>query len=355
MTMYSWLGRCSGLMLLGSIACSSPDLNGPPSTDVSQLYWTLTLSAHAITMDTLPPYDTLQLTAIARNSAGTPLTGVPAPTFVTTDSSVRVSPTGLLTARAARSNVQVIASLTYQGIRLVDTAVINVTASAATPPTFHHLAFGLMTGDTATIAAPRLFSGIYFPSSKTLQAEAQDVTGTSIPNALVALRVSDALQATVDATTSTGTADVFINMSTSRRGPVTVYGSATVYGVTMQDSVQLTVTNPLWALFSVTTQIPPGSQTSVFNILPAATTIGVGGVIWWVNGTTDSLDIVFDDPTAASADLSFLDTGGGDIAAWVGDPANLSFNDFRARQFLRAGTFPFHSVRTGVAGTITVQ
>jgi hypothetical protein len=115
-------------------------------------------------------------------------------------------------------------------------------------------------------------------------------------------------------------------------------------------------------IYTVTKSTPPGSNTPVFTLGPAPQAIGVGGYVWWNNGDqdpADSLDIVFDDPTAASPDLVYLNTGGGDIAAFPGGDFNQNaFNPgafVRSRQFLRAGTFHFHSVRTGVSGTVVVR
>ena len=355
-----WLGAVS---LMSAVACSSPDLSGPTSTDPAQLYYTIALSAHAITMDTLPPYDTLQLTATPRNAVGALLVGAPAPTFTTTDSSVRVSATGLLTARAVRNNVNVIATLIYHGIRLADTAVINVTGNATPPPMFDHLIFGLSAGDSVMIAFPNQFSRFYFPTTKQLQTVAADAAGTQIPGSLVALRTSDVLKATFQtefddnsrtAVVSTNSANVNIVLNTSGMGPVTVYASATVYGVTFQDSLQLMITQPLLAQFVIKQQAVPGSTTPVVTSLPASPqVIGRGGIIWWRNQVSDSVDIVFDDPTAAATEGGFFNAGGGDIPAFAGCPNCFTI---QGRRFLNAGTVHFHSVRQpGVSGTIIVQ
>jgi hypothetical protein len=147
--------------------------------------------------------------------------------------------------------------------------------------------------------------------------------------------------------------------------PFTVYAEATVYGVTRRDSLTILVKDQLICAFSLLKSTPLGSTIPVFSLLPAyPQTIAVGGWVWWFNETlTDSLDIVFDDPSAASPDPVYgsltADTIGGNIARFPGDTNALSASDpfqfLRARQFLRAGTFHFHSPSTGVSGTVIVR
>jgi len=184
-------GVAVGVALAGAVACSSPDLSGPPQ---GATVWALTLNAHAVTLDTMAPYDTLTLLATVRDAQGQPITRVQ-PTFTSSDSSVRVSAAGVLQARRAVGRVRVIATVVDQGVRVADTAYVAVTArTTATPPlVFDTLRLAVQSGDTA-IPAP---SGglldnfeIYAPVHEILDAVAQDGSGTRIPGALVALRAS---------------------------------------------------------------------------------------------------------------------------------------------------------------------
>lgn len=359
------------LLLLTATACSSPDFSGPASVDPAQLAWTLSLNAHAITLSTDTSnhgqYSTFQLTATPRTMTGALLTDASAPTFESRDSSVRVSATGLLTARSAQTGVPVIASTVYHGVRISDTAMVNVTTVVA-PPSFGRLQLRVLPSDSARIAAPNVIgNAFYYPQTKTLQVVVEDAAGAPIAQSLVAMRTSNPLQATVPAMVATPTVDVSIPQLSSRVGePVTVYASATIYGVTHEDSLQLSVTQQLFFQFALGKSTPPGRQTPVYTFYPRDmrdAVIAKGGWVWWSNSTSnaDSLDIVFDDPTAASPDEvglgGFFNTGGGNIPAFAGyDPATESFLvGTRSRQFLRVGQFHFHSERTGVSGTITVQ
>jgi hypothetical protein len=198
---------------------------------------------------------------------------------------------------------------------------------------------------------------------------ALDSVGRRIPQSFVALSIADAYQATIPAmtdpapdpaTTDTGTANVQVQLTATVGKPVVVYAEATVYGVTRRDSLQFDVTPPLFAQVLYTRQVRAGSTTPVFVFLPNPTSITIrrGGVVLWNNTqlpVEDSLDVVFDDPTAASPSPpndQIPPSGGGNIAPFPGG-AQRRFSQV-ARQFLRVGTFPFHSVRTGVSGTITV-
>jgi hypothetical protein len=274
----------------------------------------------------------------------------------------------LLTARVPATAVKVIATMVYQGIRISDTATVTITADM-TPP--ESLRVQLQPGDSAKIAGG---GGIsywfhYDPTfslgTKTVQVGVFDATGTRLQDVPVQLRTSDVSRIGLPGVSDerTTTADVTAVLGQNgNMGPVTVYATATVYGVPLQDSLHLQITTPLLMIYTVTKSTPPGSTTPVFTLGPNPKPIRVGGYIWFNNGDldpADSLDIVFDDSTAASPDLVYLNTGGGNIPPFPGGDFNQDlFNPgafVRSRQFLRAGTFHFHSVRTGVSGTVIVQ
>jgi hypothetical protein len=358
------------LSLWGGVGCSSPDLSGPSSVDPAQLPWKLALSAHAITLSIAPGHNTLQLTAAPSTVDGAPLPGAPTVAFSTSDSSLRVSATGLLTARSVRNNVQVIATLVERGVRISDTAFVNITADS-NPPVFQQLQLQLEPGEAATIPATNLgASEIYGISDrKRLQLAALDGTGTSLPNTLVRVDVSDVRQGFFPNSFSesyayiagdAGSFDVHVSPATRVGVPFTLYASATIYGVTLRDSVRIVVTEPLSAVYTITKSAPAGTTTPIFSAFPQfEQIIGIGGWVWWINSTTpaDSLDVVFDDPSAASPDdMLGLGTGGGNIAPFPGNSDWINtFQGFDSRQFLRAGTFHWHSTRTGVSGTIVVR
>jgi hypothetical protein len=170
-------------------ACSSPDLSGPTGQDLAHLPWSLRLSAHAITMDTLPPYNDLQLSAVARTVDGTPLPGSAVIMYTSSDSSVRVDSTGRLTARRQVSGVMIRASVVYRGVRIEDSALVNVTASTTTPPSFRELQLQLPATDSTKMAAPNKWSVFYVSDTKQLIFGALDDNGSQIANSLVDLLI----------------------------------------------------------------------------------------------------------------------------------------------------------------------
>lgn len=342
------------------VGCSSPDLSGPVSSDPTELPGTLRLSTHAITMSTAPHYNMVQLTAVLRSVAGAPLAGIPRVTFTSSDSSVRVDTTGLLTARSAKTGVLIIASLVVQGVRVADTARVSVT-NVTNPPTFRQIKLALPPGSDTTMPVSNALAARYGFLTKTLQVGALDSNGTKIPNTGVAVSTSDRGQAYFNGTPSfvTGNKVTLQGSSIARVGvPFTVYVSATVYGVTLQDSLRITVVNQSNFVFTVKDSIPPGGASPIFTLGPIPTqAIVVGGWIWWSNMSSDSLDIVFDDSTVASPDLApqGMNSGGGNIASFKGNSVFGDTAATRSRQFLQAGRFHFTSPRTGISGTVIVQ
>jgi hypothetical protein len=332
----------------------------------------LALNAHAITMDTLAPYDTLQLTAVIRTINGTPLPNTVVPTFTSSDSSIRVSTTGLLTARAPRTGVQIIATVLYNGVRASDTAVVNVTASA-NPPRLQHLQLELPPGDDSTLGVPQTLEALYSGTDfKTVLVGAQDGTGTRIPGAAVTVRISDQLQGYFvsnlgsGGTTSAASVILAAHQAARTNVPFTVYASTTVYGVTMEDSLHILVVEPAVVGYTIKKSVSANGGASTYVLQPQAEfTIPVGGYVWWSNQTSsvDSLGIVFDDPSAASPDDVYgpatADPGGGNIAPFSGDPSPFTtdnpFQFIRTRRFLQAGRFHWTSPNTGLSGTVVVQ
>src|SRR5690606_7757607 len=73
-----------------------------PITDPRELFASVTFEHRAINLSTAAPYDTFRLTVMPRNALGEPMSGLPAPTFESSDTTrVQVTPEGLLRARRA--------------------------------------------------------------------------------------------------------------------------------------------------------------------------------------------------------------------------------------------------------------
>jgi hypothetical protein len=196
---------------------------------------------------------------------------------------------------------------------------------------------------------------------------------------LVHFTSSDPSIATIDGLTGTVLA--------LRVGHVTFYAETWAYGVAARDSLPFDITFPVSVTISALPVVPTGQISSIVTFWPQAVTVGIGASVSWTNPSyTDSLDVVFDDPTNVDSVLFLkgadFSTGSGNIASWVRDTAGTGyysgkilqwleetgstfnykvtkaggiFSYRRVRTFPVAGTYHYHSVRWGTTGTIYVQ
>jgi hypothetical protein len=168
---------------------------------------------------------------------------------------------------------------------------------------------------------------------------------------------------------------------------VLLTAEATVYGRRMIDSLWYTVGWPVkdvvqvGAVESYLCDPPTGANTLQHG---AELSINQGGAVLWINSrwgsADDSLDVQFDEPAVAAGfssettvgvdqwgdQITVLPNDSGDIQPfgtivpipdgcgvnidyWIDGPDNV-----RVRTFPHVGTYHWHSVRQGVAGTIHV-
>jgi hypothetical protein len=170
-------------------------------------------------------------------------------------------------------------------------------------------------------------------------------------------------------------------------GNIMLYASATIYGVTITDSLPVRVGTGLFQSppISLDTQIVVGSATPLVTISALTVRVGVGGVVRWQNNTNRTVDLVFDDSTApqavpavsATSDLGKALTNscfngllpipipglcaktsnGGNVL--LPPATNATFSDGvgrELRRFTAVGTYPFHSTLfPTVSGRIIVE
>jgi plastocyanin len=339
-------------------------------SDAAGLYWALTVDHRAITLSIAPPYDTLQITATPRDADGHPLSGLGTVTYRSVNPElVLVSPSGRLQALKA-GTAEIDVELSAGSVRHTDRAFVNVTEDEA-PPALASLSilpeppdsttWGV-NGDGSSIAIQPDGSVFGF-AVKILFARAADAGGTPIPGINVSFSSSDTTVAVAGALGGTA-----MLLQAIKPGRVTVIANATVYGVTMTDSVPFTMTMPVYAVVKIQSQPTRlGSATAVaFNA--ADVTVTPGGSVVWVNLTGQPADVVFDDPTnviehgstVSCAAAGVIDPGGaGDIAAF-GEPRDpqaptMSPENCRSRSFPVAGVYPYHSNLTGATGRVVVN
>ena len=193
-------GKLLPLLILSGIwvvllSCHNTETTGPAPLSATQGYWALQLSEQAVNMSLTPPYNTLQLTAQPVNAAGDTLAIPKVVSFQSNDSSVTVSPTGLLTAHFTTALSQVVVTLTAQGIAATDTVVVQVTQDTM-PSRLAILSIHPAAGDSAKRTVDT--QGYILPVYDTM------ANGQPVPSGsplLVALTSSDPTVATIDRTT----------------------------------------------------------------------------------------------------------------------------------------------------------
>jgi len=334
-----------GALLMASIVagCSGdPAITPPPDSDPTTLYWQLTLNVHAMTLSTVPPYDTVRIAATPRTISGTPIADLPAPTYTSLDlDRAQVDSSGLVHVIGSGDQVQVVASLEVNNILHADTLVLNVTNEAA-PPTIATFTIHPDAGDSAKVAVT---------STVTLMPRAADASGTPIPDVAAYFTTSDATVATIDRSSG--------YLLPVRPGQVTVYATTTTYGVTKSDTLPYTIGHPIYiAMETVPLQLASGQIVGAFS--PAYVELGPGAAVLFGNSDAPATDVTFDDPTNVAQNDQLCGffanlCGTGNIAAWARDPNDGSgISGLRARRFPVPGTYAFHSTIFGTSGTIVI-
>lgn len=331
-----------------------------PISDPAALFMALTLDHKAINLALVEPYGELQLAATPRDARGEPMSGLPSPTFHSSDTTrVWVTPDGLLQARQPGTNIDVIAELVADGnIRHADTATVNITAST-TPPVLDRLSIEPLGGTTEwslipnqSIAGQILFllsSGRSFQPGLTVQA--LDATGTPMEGLALEYESLDPEIATIDPTTG--------SVGTKQPGEVRVAVSTTAYGVGKADTMAFTVTLP--AIHGVVIQ--PGADNGPPTVEQTGVVIRPGGYVFWINQSPDSVNVIFDDP-ASAAQIEDICAGLGSIFPVFCDSGNIPpfmsttdniFELARGRQFTEPGTYTFRIEPLGVTGRVIVS
>ena len=349
------------LLVAGSNACNEldPADTFEPITDPSQIFLSLTLNHKAINLSTVEPWNQVQLVATPRNAVGEPLAGLPPVTFRSSDTTrVHVTEDGLVTARAAGTNLTIVAEiLTSENIRRVDTARVNVIATAP-----RQLATFTIQPEPPAEPIWALEPALWGAPGRTILTMA----GLNLSNALKlrALDQDDLPVTGLQVFYQSLDPDVAIvrspagSIAPHRPGQVRVVASTFAYGVALADTVTFTMLLP--RVHGVRFDPQPDStlRLSAQNVI-----IRPGGYVFWFNQSLATpVSITFDDPSAASevpelcARYGEPLCGGGNIAAFNGatsatvPPLPLAG---RARRFDTPGTYTYHT-SNGLTGSVTV-
>jgi hypothetical protein len=351
-------------------ACGS-DRTGTAPVSATTVYWALSMNYHAVTMSSLAPQNTVQLTAIPVNASEAPLSGFGRVTYTVADSAVTVDSTGLVTALYRTGGTRltrVVATLRdpEQNVTHTDTAYVRVT------DTLPHSALATFSiqpvpGDSAKISRDYEANN----GSVTLPVYATDSAGNTICDASncplpVYFTSSNATVAAIGNTTG--------QITTGLTGYATFRATALVYGRVVSDSLVYEVGNTIFGIDNlVTTQglanlnsSPPLPPPNHFE--PQTLTIGVGGEVWFwpvMADTLDTVDVTFDNPNAITGSMldnnfNFLSNivNSAFLLTTYSDPTQQPPYNFPGTLgdvfFPTKGTFTYHSRKLGTGGTIIV-
>ena len=334
-----FLGATCTILALG---CGTDYATVAKPTGSGRLYASLVLDHHAVALSLNAPSNTIQLTAAAINAQGRPLSGAGHATFSLSDTgSVSITPDGMLTATAPATGVQVIATLTDGNLTHKDTAYVNVN-DVAPPPVLASFSIQPLPEDSAKTAALDAF-GLF--GIKQILPQSADAGGNPIDGLPVFFSTADPTVATVDPVSG--------NVTGVRPGTVTIRATTTAYGVSMSDSVLYTITPPLIGAVVANPATPVGSTTQVLQWAPGTIEVSAGGQVLFITlSTTQDIDVVFDDPDAATESF-LLPSGGGNIPPFHAEPD--AGGAFVARAFPVPGSYDYHSTTFNTHGTIVVR
>ena len=352
------------LAMLAMNACGDVDPYAPHAliTDPTKLFMRVTIDHPAINMSTAEPYNTLQLTATPLDARGNAMSGLPRPTFTSSDtSSVWVSPEGVLTARNATTDVRIIAEIDAGGnVRHADTAYVNVT-SDPNPPMVATFSIDAVAPDSNkwnsvpfSAFMPALFLQFFggMETIPVLELRALDSNGDPVPGLAVEFESLTPNLVKVDRT------GYFVGNAPEVPGEATFVVRTMAYGVALVDTATFTILSPI--VQGVQYWSPLGPDHPEFNFRPSEVTIRRNGFVFWMNFSAEQLDVVFEDPSKALAAQPMCDSFGGEgpfcesgnIAPF--GAADFSLDVIRGRQFTEAGTYRFRNTQTGFEGRVIV-
>ncbi len=314
--------------LAGAASCDSPAGFTGVKQDPQEVFWSLELNQHAVTLSTnqsSPEYYTYQLVATPLHLDGSVFQGTGDIAWTTSDTNkVKVDANGVLTAKAttsATSPVRIIASMSGGPgpVTNADTAFVTVTSTVRTVDSFD-------------LQPYRTTIGVGYDTM--MVATVLDDAGSPVTGVRIAYRSSLPKVAAYDAT------GLFQPMT---MGTTTLSASAAIYGVEVEDEVAITVGEP--EVFHVDIGYfihPNGDFDTTFD--PAELTIKAGQGVSWGSRNAISATIEFDDPTNVGP--SPVDGASGNIPPFFGLPPVR-----RIRIFNVPGTYTYQDAAPGKTAT----
>lgn len=312
-----WKKMMPLVVLQAMAGCNPEKLVSLRHPDPTLIFWSLTTDIQAAT---LAVGGQQQLVATPRYSSGDPIPNTPVATFRSSDPTrVSVDEAGILTAHAVTTGLNVIASMTVDGVTNADTTRVIVTAASTQVATIE-----LVT--TPTTAGTVIGLGF----DQTITFIARDAAGATISGLAVAF---ESLDPTVAAFFPT-------RIVPRSLGTARFVATTTSYGVTAADTVVFTIVHPTRATVNIT-----NTATAPVFFNPRSAIVGVGAVVTWNNTTVSTKPEAGD----VTFDSGVENVQGGHIPAIArGAPAV-------SRTFLVAGTYNYTNTLNGATGTIIVR
>lgn len=331
-------------------SCEIDKFAAIPTLPREQLPFTLDVKQRVIEMSTIAPYDTLTIDAAVLNVDGDRIEDAVIE-FASSDSALRVSPNGKLTARLARSSVTITVVGRVNGAALAAAINVKITNNAQ-PDVLQSITIGRAGGDSNYLAITESISQTRL-SLSVLNSNGNVVTGVTpywwaSPNSNIAsLRAG-----------ATGLIQYL------GPGEVMVYVTTTYYGVTLRDSIRFIMLPPLHTIVHSHERIRRSDAQQMFYFSPDTVVIGAGGIVTFSNDVPNTaMDIQFSDPDAVSAGCPFIRLCGGEVPA-TGGVGNIDlfevnqsvvYGQTRSRRFSVPGTYQFWSARSLDTGVVVVK
>ncbi len=336
--------------LLVNGACGSDDPTQVPASDVATLYWAFELNHHAITLSKISPWDTVQLSGVAKTYKGDTIRfDSKTIQFESLDSNaVSVTPTGLIRGKTVTGGISVIARLTIGRVTYSDTAIVKVVENSA-PKQLQSISIQPTPPDSAKISTTT------FPFTVQRFLKRTAVDNTQMSEILMYYRSENPLALGVDRKTGT-VANPLINR---RLGKVKIIASAYAYGISRADTLDLTIGYPLLSkMFFRLRAKADGTGVEVYADMGNPVTIGVGGVVSFNAGAlSDTVYVIFDDTTHIEISSRRGDAGESISTSLIGnvvtreDPIYLGII---SRRFTAPGEYVFRDTKHHIVGRIHV-
>lgn len=292
-----------------------------PKNGISTLPWKLTLNYKGITMQT---GQSLQLQATATTAGGDTLSGLPAITWTSSDTGIKVDATGKITSHTPVAYARVIAKIQDMASNwtIADTAIVT------TSDTLYHFTQYKMWLDGPTVVPLNVW--------RNYDAVLTDGSGQPLVD-----EDGDVIYPNTYYFTTAPTSQYSLGTGGGQGnnlGTVKVWASAWIFGTVYRDSVTLQFISPDTVHLYIQ-RVSPSATPSPSAMSQTDITILQGGVVYFYNqNPTLPADIEFDDLTqAVGGNIPVVPT------SYPGAPVT----------FPNAGKFTYHS-SLGFQGTITV-